>query len=238
MQEVIAVEALSRSYGAVRALDGVTFTVHGPQVVGLLGPNGAGKTTLLSVLEGLAAPDTGVVRLFGAPLAPYPRRRVGVVLQREAALERMTAGDYAELFAAIYAVPGGGGAILAAAGLTHRARVPFERLSGGEAQWLAIHAVCAHGPDLLLLDEPTAHLDPPHRRAIGETLRAMGRTRTVLLSTHDLAEAEAVCDHLIFLESGRVRASGPTRELTAGRPLAEAFFQYCGAHIGADGGRA
>ena len=246
VDEVIAVENLCRSFGATRALAGVSFAVGGPQVIGLLGPNGAGKTTLLEILEGLQTADSGAVRLFGDSLDParYPRRRVGVVLQKEASLEKMTVDDYAALFGAIYGSDPA--AILAAAELEHRRAVHFLRLSGGEAQRLAIHAVATHGPDLLLLDEPTAHLDPQNRRRIGETLRTLAARTTVLISTHDLSEAESVCDQLIFLEAGQVRASGATRALIesvpperrTGRGLEDAFFHYCGARIAAGGDRA
>jgi ABC-2 type transport system ATP-binding protein len=241
VNEVLAAEGLVKSFGAVDALRGISFAVPGPQVVGILGPNGAGKTTLLEILEGISPPGSGSVRIFGAPIArgAYPRRRVGVVLQREMTLDRITVRDYAELFAAVQGVRGGEDRILAASDLGGRADTPVERLSGGEAQRLFIAAAVVHEPELLFLDEPTAHLDPENKARIGELVRAMGRTCTVVITTHDLREADAVCDHAMFLVRGRIEAQGPRAELVAAVPagerrgvgLEDAFFHFCAARI-------
>jgi ABC-2 type transport system ATP-binding protein len=245
VKEVVAADDLGRRFGTVDALRGVTFAVDGPQVVGILGPNGAGKTTLLEILEGIREPTAGSFRLFGAPqsAAAYPRRRVGVVMQREFVLDGITVREYAELFASIQGVRRGHARILAAADLGARARVPVERLSGGEAQRLFVAAAVVHEPDLVFLDEPTAHLDPENKAKMGEILRVMGRSRTVILTTHDLREAEAVCDHVVFLVAGRVRAAGPTAEIVAAVPpgerrgagLEDAFFHLCAGRINAGG---
>lgn len=237
MREVVAVDRLTRRFGDVLALDEVSFALTGPQVVGILGPNGAGKSTLLDLLEGLDVPTSGTVRILGGPLVPYPRRRVGVVLQRECTLDGVTVGEWVELFASIAGARPA--AILDEAGLVARARVPMQRLSGGEAQRLHLAVAVAHAPELLFLDEPTAHLDPDDKRRLGERILAQGRERTIVLSTHDMREAEALCDHLVFLDRGRVRAAGPKRELLAGvGSVEDAFFHYCAARIAEDGGRA
>jgi ABC-2 type transport system ATP-binding protein len=244
MPEIVAAEGITRDFGAVRALRGVSLRVESPRVVGVLGPNGAGKTTLFAILEGLLAPTAGTVRLFGEPLGRrYPRRRVGVVLQRETALEGMTAQDYADLFAALYGVRGGAAKILAAARLEERRAVLVEQLSGGEGQRLFLAAACVHEPELLILDEPTAHLDPGTKRDLGLAVRAMARRRVVLISTHDLREAEAVCDEVVFLVGGEVKATGAPADLIAALPaearhghgLEDAFFHLCGSRLGAAG---
>jgi ABC-2 type transport system ATP-binding protein len=242
---MIAVDGLSKSFGSTRALARLSFRVGSPGVVGILGPNGAGKSTLLAILEGLMSPDEGRVRLFGTELgaAPYPRRRVGVIMQNESVWDDITAAQYADLFAAIYGVAGGRDAILEQARLASSAGVRVANLSGGEAQRLDLAAVSAHEPDLLFLDEPTAHLDPHSRREIGEWLRRMAVRRTILLATHDLREAEAVCDVLIFLVGGQIKAHGTVAELVdrvppsarTGERVADAFFHFCGAGIGPDG---
>ena len=237
VKEVLAVRGLTKKFDDVTALDDVTFAIDGPRLVGILGPNGAGKTTLLDILEGLAEPSSGEVRLFGEPLKKYPRRRVGVVLQKEFTLDHVTVGEYAELFAAIYEVKGGREKILRESKLEDRAKVGVDRISGGEAQRLFIAAAQVHEPDLLFLDEPTAHMDPPSKAELGAWLRDVARKRTVIITTHDLAEADAICEYVVFLVRGKVRAHGPREELVDAVPaekrdgIASAFFHFCSVRI-------
>jgi ABC-2 type transport system ATP-binding protein len=245
VDEVVAVESLTKRFGGTTALRSVTFTLRGPQVVGVLGPNGAGKTTLLEILEGLSSPSEGSVRLFGRPLSlrDYPRRRIGVVMQREFALDRITVGEYAALFASIYAVREGRARILARSGLERRADAVLEKLSGGEAQRLFLAAAVVHDPELVFLDEPTAQLDPESKARIGDDIRALAKKSTVLITTHDLREADAVCDHALFLVGGVLKAAGPRAELVEAVPpaarkgigLEDAFFHFCAQHLSAQG---
>jgi ABC-2 type transport system ATP-binding protein len=254
--EVVGAEGLGKRFAApsgqsIDALAEVSFSLDGPQVIGVLGPNGAGKTTLLEILQGLQAPSAGVARVFGQPIdfahrARYPRQRIGVVMQREFFFDRITAGEYAELFASIYGVAAGRAAILERARLADRARVEVARLSGGEAQRLAIAAASAHAPELLFLDEPSSQLDPASKREIAELVRALGKRSTVLLTTHDLREADAVCDQVLFLVGGRLKARGSKAELVAAVPPAErgafgledAFFHFCATRIESSGAAA
>ncbi len=245
MEEIVRADRVTKRFGAVEALRSVSFAVDGPQVVGVLGPNGAGKTTLLEILEGLSRPTAGQVHLFGRELdaRDYPRRKVGVVMQKEFALDRITVGEYAALFAAIHGVPRGEREILKMAALDDRAKVAVERLSGGEAQRLFIAASVVHAPALLFLDEPSAHLDPESKGRIGELLREMAETRTVIVTTHDLREADAICDHVLFLVDGAVKASGPRQELIdavppgarRGHGIEDAFFHFCARRLTAVG---
>lgn len=253
-RQVVRTSGLTMRFGSVVALSDVSITLEGPQVIALLGPNGAGKTTLVEILEGLRTPTAGSVWLFGEPLSPspslsgrrYPRRRIGAVLQREFVPERILTRDYAKLFAAIYDTGAAGvEAILRRAELGDRAEVPVEKLSGGEAQRLFIAAASVHEPELLFLDEPTAQLDPENRLRIGALLRELGKTCTVLITTHDLREAERIADTTLFLVGGAVRKAGPTQELidsvpgprSDGQPktLEDAFFHYCGARLHENG---
>lgn len=234
------VENVSRDYGAVRALANASFSIEGPGVVAVLGPNGAGKSTLLDLLAGLSRPSAGDVYLFGRRLdgAHYPRRNVGVVLQREFVPDHMSVREYAELFAAIYGVERGADKIFAQAELTARAGVAVARLSGGEAQRLFIATALVHEPRLVVLDEPSAGLDPNHKRALGAVLRRLGRERTVIMSTHDLSEAELVADYCLFMVGATLRAHGPRERLLTSAhasTLEEAFFHYCGARVSAEG---
>ena len=237
----VSLQGISRRYGAFEALSDVSFRIDAAGVVGLLGPNGAGKSTLLDVLAGLATPDSGSLSLFGEPLqagAPYPRRRVGVVLQREFVPDHVTVADYAELFAAIQGVQGGAQRIIAQARLEGRSKLAVDRLSGGEAQRLFVAASLVHSPELLLLDEPSARLDPVSKRELSELLRRVSAKTCVLMATHDLNEAERVCDHCLFILGGRLRAQGSTAELmaTAGvSTLEEAFFHFCSARLNPSG---
>jgi ABC-2 type transport system ATP-binding protein len=233
--EVLAAVSITKRFGSVHALRDVTFSLNGPGLLCILGPNGAGKTTLLDIVEGLAEPTSGSYRLFGVTPSDYPRHRVGVVMQQEARLERVTTQEYAELFAAIYAVPAGARRILERARLTDRAQTPMIRLSGGEAARLFVATARVHDPDLLFLDEPTAHLDPESKQFMQRELRALSRDHALVMSTHDLAEADQLADQLLFLVDGVVRASGPKREVLAGRTLEQAFYDHCSVRIG-DGG--
>ncbi len=233
---IVSVHGVSRSYGAVTALRDVRFSIDGPGIVGILGPNGAGKTSLLDLLAGLAAPSSGEVRLFGARLGEgsYPRHRVGVVLQREFVPDHMTVREYAQLFAAIQGVRGGQQAIVARAELGAREKTAVRRLSGGEAQRLFIAAALVHDPELVLLDEPTAGLDPNHRRSVQDFLRGLGEKKTVILSTHDLAEAESICDRCLMMVQGQLRAQGTLDELyraANARSLEEVFFHHAKGHL-------
>jgi ABC-2 type transport system ATP-binding protein len=228
---IVSVSGVSRSYGAVRALADVSFTIDGPGIVGILGPNGAGKTSLLDLLAGLAKPSSGEIALFGAHFdeRSYPRHRVGVVLQREFVPDHMTVREYAELFAAIQGVRGGEQAIVARAELRDREKTAVARLSGGEAQRLFIAAACVHDPALLLLDEPTAGLDPGHRRTVQSFLRRLAGEKTIVLTTHDLSEAEDLCDRCVMMVSGELRALGTIEELYRGAgvdSLEAVFFHY------------
>ena len=225
--EVLAAEGLTKRFGETTALDGISFELQGPGLLGVLGPNGAGKTTLLDILEGLSAPTAGSFRLFGERADPYPRRRVGVVMQNEAKPERVTTREYAELFAAIYGVADGAARILERARLGPRATIPMVQLSGGEAARLFIATAMVHEPELIFLDEPTAHLDPESKKEIGAQLRELAKTRAIVMTTHDLTEADALCDRVLFLVGGKVRASGTRAELVGEGTLEQAFFEHC-----------
>jgi ABC-2 type transport system ATP-binding protein len=236
MQEVIAVAGLTKRFGEITALDGVTFSLSGPQLVCILGPNGAGKTTLLDLLEGLTRADAGELKLFGTALRDYPRERVGVVLQKEFILDAITVGEYADLFAAIQRVSGGGEKILQQSRLESRSKTPLQRISNGEAQRLFIAAAAVHRPDLLFLDEPTAHLDPNGKLEIATLLKELARERTIIMTTHDLREADAIASEVLFLVDGKLKAQGSRAALIEAHGTLEgAFFHHSAARITARG---
>lgn len=227
----LAVKDLGQRFGDIAALSEVSFTLTGPKLVVILGPNGAGKTTLLDLVEGLTSPSHGSISIFDEAVSPddYPRRRIGVVMQKEFILDGVTVGDYADLFASIYKVENGRTRILARSELANRAHVSVDRLSGGEAQRLFIASASVHDPEILFLDEPTSELDPESKQRLGEVLRKHAERSLVVMTTHDLAEAERLADEVLFLFDGRLRAHGPKSEIIGTHEsLSAAFFHYCG----------
>jgi ABC-2 type transport system ATP-binding protein len=210
----IAVRDLTKSYGDLRAVDGVTFEVGHGEFFGILGPNGAGKTTTLEIIEGLRKPDGGEVSVLD--MAPWPRNpallpRMGVQLQASSFFEHLTAREQLHTFAALYGVPAGrADAMLELVGLADKAATRAEKLSGGQAQRLSIACALVHGPDVLFLDEPTGALDPQARRNLWDLLRAISAEgRTVVLTTHHMDEAETLCERVAIMDHGQILKIGP-----------------------------
>ncbi|HET8716208.1 MAG TPA: ABC transporter ATP-binding protein [Nocardioidaceae bacterium] len=209
MTEAIEARGLRKTYGDLVAVDDLSFTVHEGEFFGILGPNGAGKTTTLEMVEGLRKPDGGEVRLLGE--TPWPRNasllpRIGVQLQATSFFERLTAREQIRTFAALYAVPAArADSWLERVGLADKAGTRCEDLSGGQQQRLAIASALVHDPEVVFLDEPTAALDPQARRNLWELLSSLNDSgRTVVLTTHYLDEAEALCDRVAIVDHGRL----------------------------------
>ncbi len=205
----IEVSAVRKRYGDLVAVDDVSLTVGTGEFFGILGPNGAGKTTLLEVIEGLRRPDAGQVRLLGEP--SWPRNagllpRIGVQLQTSAFFERLTAREQIHTFASLYGVSSArADDWLERVGLTDKAGTRTERLSGGQVQRLAIACSLVHDPEVVFLDEPTAAIDPQARRNLWDLLHSLNEAgRTVVLTTHYMDEAEALCDRVAIMDRGRV----------------------------------
>ncbi len=240
-ETIVATTGLGKRFGETTALADVNIALRGPRLVAILGPNGAGKTTLLDLLEGLESPTSGSVELFGRAVDPasYPRRRVGVVMQREFVLDGVRVGDYADLFASIYGVADGRARIVERARLGGKERTSVASLSGGEAQRLFIAAASVHDPDILLLDEPTGELDPESKERVGELLCGLASRALLLMTTHDLDEAERIADEVLFLFEGRVRGYGTKDDLLRSvgpdATMRDAFFKLCGTTIARGG---
>jgi ABC-2 type transport system ATP-binding protein len=221
----VAVDSLEKRYGATLAVAGITFTVARGEIFGLLGPNGAGKSTTLEILDGLRRPDAGKVEILGHDVArarDLVREHLGVMLQSTVLPARLRVGEAVDLFAAFHARPRPRDEVLAEVGLLERAAVPFRALSGGEKQRLALALALVHDPEVLLLDEPTAGLDPRARRDLHDRLVALKRRgKSVLLTTHYLDEAERLCDRVAILHRGRIVVCAPPAELTAARARRE-----------------
>lgn len=205
----IRVDGLVMTYGDVKAVDGVSFTVAPGEFFGLLGPNGAGKTTTLEMIEGLRKPMAGVVRI--GEHEPWKRepdlqRRMGVQLQSSAFFERLTAREQLDTFGALYGVEAGRTEeMLEQVGLVDKAEVRTEDLSGGQKQRLSIACALIHDPEVVFLDEPTAALDPQARRNLWDVLRTLNESgRTVVLTTHYMDEAEILCDRVAIMDAGKI----------------------------------
>ncbi|WP_332644325.1 ABC transporter ATP-binding protein [Aeromicrobium sp.] len=205
----IRANGLVMTYGETRAVDDVSFTVASGEFFGLLGPNGAGKTTTLEMIEGLRKPQAGTVRV--GEFEPWKRepelqRRMGVQLQSSSFFERLTAREQLDTFGALYGVPAGRtDELLEQVGLEVKAKTRTEDLSGGQKQRLSIACALVHEPDIVFFDEPTASLDPQARRNLWDVLRRLNDSgRTVVLTTHHMDEAEALCDRVAIMDSGKL----------------------------------
>ncbi|WP_229054749.1 ABC transporter ATP-binding protein [Aeromicrobium sp. Leaf350] len=205
----IEVDHLTMRYGAVTAVEDISFTVEPGEFFGLLGPNGAGKTTTLETIEGLREPSEGRVSIDGRDPArrePDLQRRIGVQLQSSAFFERLTAVEQLRTFGAIYGVSTARlDELLEQVGLTEKADAQVEDLSGGQKQRLSIACALVHDPEVVFLDEPTAALDPQARRNLWDVLRGINDSgRTVVLTTHYMEEAEVLCDRVAIVDRGRL----------------------------------
>ena len=214
MPATISVRDLRKSYGQVAAVDGVTFAVEQGEFFGILGPNGAGKTTTLEIIEGLREPDAGEVTVLGR--RPWPRNPallplIGVQLQASSFFELLTAREQLRTFASLYGISAQrADAMLGVVGMADQGGIRTEKLSGGQAQRLSIACALVHDPELLFLDEPTGALDPQARRNLWDLLRKISAEgRTVVLTTHHMDEAEALCHRVAIMDHGKILKIGP-----------------------------
>ena len=215
----LSVCELTKRYGPVEAVRGVSFEVAPGEIFGLLGPNGAGKTSTIECLLGLRQPDSGSISIGGIDALAQPteaRRLVGAQLQTAALQDKITPRQACRLFASFYPTATKVDDVLAQFSLTAKADAPFDSLSGGQKQRLFLALAFVHQPRLIVLDEPTAGLDPQSRRELHQLIAGLKADgRSVLLSTHYLEEAQLLCDRLGILHEGRIIATGTPDELIA-----------------------
>ncbi|WP_018155582.1 ABC transporter ATP-binding protein [Demetria terragena] len=230
-EAVITAHELRRTYGsgdsAYEAVRGLNLSIAPGEVYGLLGTNGAGKTSSLDVLEGLAAPTSGSVSVFGLdPVADRVtvRPRMGIMLQSGGLPAELTVNETLEMWRGTCSNPGDIGTVLAQVNLSERADVRVGSLSGGESRRVDLACALIGQPQLLFLDEPTTGLDPENRRATWQLLAALKESGvTMVLTTHYLDEAEALCDRISIMHRGEVAAEGTLRELVERHPATIAF---------------
>jgi ABC-2 type transport system ATP-binding protein len=219
---ILEVRDLSVVYGTKTAVDGISLQMARGEIFGLLGPNGAGKTSTLSAIEGLIKPRSGAVFLDGVDIRRHPSQakvKLGVQLQATSFQSQLTIKQIVRLYAGLYGVRLSALEITAGLqeiGLEGEASKPFKQLSGGQQQRLSLYVAVVHDPALLLLDEPTAGLDPQSRRQLWgriEHIRQQGGS--ILLTTHSMEEAEAVCDRVAIIDHGTLLTCETPQNLIA-----------------------
>ncbi len=216
MTDTVVAEGLTKTYGDVRALSGVSLTVGAGEVVALLGPNGAGKTTLVRALTGTTEPDAGTARLFGDEPTAVDRARLGVLPQAFDPPGRLTPRELLRYYGGLYDDHDPVEETLARVGVADVAGTAYEDLSGGQRRRTCLGITLINDPDLLVLDEPTASIDPAGRRRVRETVAELSAAgATVLLTTHDVAEAERLADRVGLLADGELIAAGQPADLVA-----------------------
>ncbi len=224
MNTIIQLRDLTRSFGSIRAINGISFTVEEGEVFGLLGPNGSGKTTLVRLLNGVLAPTSGTATLFGRDVTvdgAYIRSRTGVLTETPSLYERFTAKKNLSFFGRFYGIPDADltarvDRILALLNLADRADEPVGGFSRGMKQRLAIARALLHDPQVIFLDEPTSGLDPESSRQVDGIIRelASDNGKTIFLCTHNLNEAQHLCSRVAMINKGRILALGSIHELT------------------------
>ena len=214
---VLHVENLTKRYGDVEAVRGISFEVAEGEVFGLLGPNGAGKTSTIEILEGLRSADSGAVSVCGYDPQRNPeelKHEIGATLQSTALPEKLRVMEALRLFASFYKRRRNPDDLLKRFGLEEKRNAFYGQLSGGQKQRLALAIALVNDPKVVFLDEPTAGLDPQVRREIYDVIEELRRDRkTIVLTTHYIEEAERLCDRVAIVDHGKVIAQGTPREL-------------------------
>ena len=224
---MIEIKNLTRNYGAIQAVKDVSLTIKGGQIVGLLGHNGAGKTTMMKMMTGFVEPSSGSIKLDGVNVATHRvqvQKRIGYLPENAPLYPEMLVQDYLALMSELRGIEPGKikKAVLDAAkatGITERLVQTIGTLSKGFRQRVGLAQAIIHNPDVLILDEPTNGLDPTQIRAIRELILELGKTTTILLSTHILQEIEAVCDRVLVLIDGQLAKDATLEELTGGQSI-------------------
>ena len=214
---IIDVHNLTKSYGDVHAIQGVSFSVQEGEVFGLLGPNGAGKTSTVEILEGLRPADGGTVTVCGLNPQTHSdalKQEIGAVLQATALPDKIRVGEALAMFGSFYQRHRDSAPLLKRFGLEEKRNAFYGQLSGGQKQRLALAMSLVNEPKVLFLDEPTTGLDPQVRREIYDIIEELKREKkTILLTTHYIEEAEKLCDRVAIVDQGKVIAQGTPREL-------------------------
>jgi ABC-2 type transport system ATP-binding protein len=235
----VRAEALSKAFGAIRAVDSVTFDLPAGRIYGVLGPNGSGKTTLIRLLTGMARATSGHAEILGVAMPSRSNlSRIGYMTQSDGIYPALTVGENARFFAAVYGVDGDAPIrdALALVDLAERTSSIAGTLSGGQRRRLSLACALVHRPSVLFLDEPTVGIDPLLRVQFWGHFRALADGGTTLVvSSHVMDEADR-CDELLFMREGRIIARGTGGQLRAEAgtdDLEQAFLRFAGETEGA-----
>jgi ABC-2 type transport system ATP-binding protein len=220
MSLLLEVKNLVKKYGRVAAVDGVSFDIRQGTCLGLLGPNGAGKTTTIEVIEGIMPPTSGEILYRGQPRTDAYRNKVGILFQQTALLSFLTVYETMQTFKNLYLDSADIKKLIDMCQLKEFLHQYNDRISGGQRQRFMLALALINKPDLVFLDEPSTGLDPQARRNlwdIVQTIKAEGRT--LVLTTHNMEEAQYLCDEIAIMDYGRIIANGTPTEL---------IKRYCG----------
>ena len=228
---MIEAQGLSKYYGDFAAIENVTFQVFQGEVVAFLGPNGAGKSTTMKLLTGYVAPSTGVARIAGHDMTNdrlAGSARLGYLPENGPLYLDMSPRALLDFFASARGLRGVHKLeriekVVHLCGLGSVIGKPIGKLSRGYRQRVGMAQVLLHEPDVLILDEPTAGLDPNQIHEVRETIRLLGEKKTILLSTHILQEVEAMAGRVLFIDEGRLKFDGSTHDFSHGKPMDERF---------------
>ncbi|MBI2411156.1 MAG: ATP-binding cassette domain-containing protein [Candidatus Kerfeldbacteria bacterium] len=216
---MIVVSELQKSFDSNRVLNGISFEVKTGEVLGFLGPNGAGKTTTMRMLTGFLAPSSGVVTINGKNVAEHAlaaREHIGYLPENNPLYDTMRMYEYLEFIAGVKQIPNAReeiARVVKICSLQEKIAESISDLSKGYRQRVGLAAALLGDPDVLILDEPTSGLDPNQALQIREVIREIGKTKTIIFSTHILQEVQAVCDRAIIINHGKIVAAGTVDEL-------------------------
>ena len=216
----IQVQQLSKFYGSQKAVDSISFEVGKGEILGFLGPNGAGKSTTMRMITGYIAPDQGEIRVLGNAVTPENtaiRRHIGYLPEHNPLYLDMYVREYLAYIARVYRLPAPAkrvDEVIRQTGLAPEAHKTIRMLSKGYRQRVGLAQAIIHDPEVLILDEPTSGLDPNQLLEIRALIKALGKNKTILLSTHIMQEVQALCDRVVIIDQGHIVADGPLRLLS------------------------
>ena len=225
----IEVAGLQKNYGAQKAVNDISFNIHKGEIVGFLGPNGAGKSTTMKMITGYLTADAGKALVCGIDVALDPisvKQKIGYLPEANPLYVEMYVREYLDFIAGVHQLVNRKKAIedvIFLTGLTIESKKKISELSKGYKQRVGLAAALIHDPEVLILDEPTSGLDPNQIIEIRNVIKAQGKNKTVLFSTHILQEVEAICDRVIIINKGKIVADDTLLNLTASNSLEEKF---------------